>query len=157
MVQWLFLVPLKGGRWHIIPQLAVYATYIPLIYCLLGGYIIPTTYYQNQNNSMNGGKSYSLFWDDNFSGVKLRRLRVKVIFHGLTIDLSYHSNGRRTCVFRPKKTGDCDFFQRKHQVGLELIFPGRVIYSDLSRRLAASCTVVIGRESGPKMTQECRF
>ena len=26
--QWLFLVPLKGGRWHIIPQLAVYTTYI---------------------------------------------------------------------------------------------------------------------------------
>ena len=24
--QWLFLVPLKGGRWHIIPQLAVYTT-----------------------------------------------------------------------------------------------------------------------------------
>ena len=22
--QWLFMVPLKGGRWHIIPQLAVY-------------------------------------------------------------------------------------------------------------------------------------
>ena len=35
--QWLFLVPLKGGRWHIIPQLAVYTTYIPLIYCLVGG------------------------------------------------------------------------------------------------------------------------
>ena len=35
--QWLLLVPLKGGRWHIIPQLAVYTTYIPLIYCLLGG------------------------------------------------------------------------------------------------------------------------
>ena len=30
-VQWLFLVPLKGGRWHVIPQLAVYTTYIPLI------------------------------------------------------------------------------------------------------------------------------
>ena len=29
--QWLFLVPLVGGRWHIIPQLAVYTTYIPLI------------------------------------------------------------------------------------------------------------------------------
>ena len=28
MYQWLFLVPLKGGRWHIIPQLAVYTTYI---------------------------------------------------------------------------------------------------------------------------------
>ena len=28
--QWLFLVPLKGGRWHIIPQLAVYTIYIPL-------------------------------------------------------------------------------------------------------------------------------
>ena len=26
--QWLFLVPLKGGRWHILPQLAVYTTYI---------------------------------------------------------------------------------------------------------------------------------
>ena len=26
--QWLFLVPLKGGRSHIIPQLAVYTTYI---------------------------------------------------------------------------------------------------------------------------------
>ena len=27
-IQWLSLVPLKGGRWHIIPQLAVYTTYI---------------------------------------------------------------------------------------------------------------------------------
>ena len=52
--QWLFLVPLKGGRWHIIPQLAVYTTYIPLIYCLLGGYIIPTTYYQNLKNPLIG-------------------------------------------------------------------------------------------------------
>ena len=26
--QWLFLVSVKGGRWHIIPQLAVYTTYI---------------------------------------------------------------------------------------------------------------------------------
>ena len=42
--QWLFLVPLKGGRWHIIPQLAVYTTYIPLIYCLLGVYMLPTTF-----------------------------------------------------------------------------------------------------------------
>ena len=45
--QWIFQVPLKGGRWHIIPQLAVYTvytTYIPLIYCLLGGYILPTTF-----------------------------------------------------------------------------------------------------------------
>ena len=32
--QWLFLVPLKGGRWHIIPQLAVYTTYI-LVICYL--------------------------------------------------------------------------------------------------------------------------
>ena len=29
--QWIFQVPVKGGRWHIIPQLAVYTTYIPLI------------------------------------------------------------------------------------------------------------------------------
>ena len=34
--QWSFLVPLIGGRYHIIPQLAVYTTYIPFIYCLLG-------------------------------------------------------------------------------------------------------------------------
>ena len=46
--QWLFLVPLIGGRYHIIPQLAVYTTYIPLIYCLLGDYISPTTYKGNQ-------------------------------------------------------------------------------------------------------------
>ena len=26
--KWLFLVPVKGGRWHIIPQFAVYTTYI---------------------------------------------------------------------------------------------------------------------------------
>ena len=32
--QWLFLVPLKGGRWHIIPQLAVYRLYAT--YHLLG-------------------------------------------------------------------------------------------------------------------------
>ena len=46
--QWLFLVPVKGGRWHIIPQLTVYTTYIPLIYCLLGAYMLPTTFYGNQ-------------------------------------------------------------------------------------------------------------
>ncbi len=31
-VEWLFFVPVKGGRWHIIPQLAVYTTYIIYIY-----------------------------------------------------------------------------------------------------------------------------
>ena len=36
--------PSIDGRWFIIPQLAVYTTYIPLIYCLLGGYMLPTTY-----------------------------------------------------------------------------------------------------------------
>ncbi len=49
--QWLFLVPVKGGRWHIIPQLAVYTTYIPLIYCLLGGCMLPTTFYRNHFNN----------------------------------------------------------------------------------------------------------
>ena len=42
--QHIFQVLVKGGRWHIIPQLAVYTTYIPLIYCLLGGYMLPTTF-----------------------------------------------------------------------------------------------------------------
>ena len=32
--QWLSLVPLKGGRWHIIPQLAVYTTYNYTTYIL---------------------------------------------------------------------------------------------------------------------------
>ena len=32
--QWSFLVPSIGGRYHIIHQLAVYTTYIPLIYIL---------------------------------------------------------------------------------------------------------------------------
>ena len=35
-------VPINGVSWF--PQLAVYTTYIPLIYCLLGDYISPTTY-----------------------------------------------------------------------------------------------------------------
>ena len=30
---------LIGGRWHMIPQLAVYTTYIPLIYCQWDDYI----------------------------------------------------------------------------------------------------------------------
>ena len=39
-----FWFPLIGGRYHIISQLAVCTTYIPLIYCLLGDYTSPTTY-----------------------------------------------------------------------------------------------------------------
>ena len=42
--QWIFQVPAQGGRWHTIPQLAVYTTYIPLINCLLGCYMLPTTF-----------------------------------------------------------------------------------------------------------------
>ena len=34
-------VSLIGGRWYIITQLAVYTTYIPLLYCQLGDYISP--------------------------------------------------------------------------------------------------------------------
>ncbi len=59
--QCLFLVPLKGGRWHIIRQLAVYTTYIPLIYCLLGGYMLPTTLYRNLKNPL---MKSSFIWKD---------------------------------------------------------------------------------------------
>ncbi len=40
-----------------ITQSAVYTAYIPGIYRLLGDYMFPTTttYYQNQNHSMNDG------------------------------------------------------------------------------------------------------
>ncbi len=50
--QWLFMVPLKGGRWHIIPN----RQYIPLIYCLLGAYMLPTTFYGNQKQVIDLGK-----------------------------------------------------------------------------------------------------
>ena len=43
-VQWSFLVPLIGGREHIITQLAIYKWYTSGIYCHLEDYISPTTY-----------------------------------------------------------------------------------------------------------------
>ena len=42
----------RWDRWYAIPQLAVYTTYIPLIYCLLGDYISPTTYWGNQETPL---------------------------------------------------------------------------------------------------------
>ena len=48
--QWLFLVPLKGGRWHIIPQLAVYTTYI---FPSRGLYATDPTFYGNQKQALN--------------------------------------------------------------------------------------------------------
>ena len=42
----------RWDRWHIIPQLAVYTTYIPLIYCLLGCYMLRTTFYGNQKQPL---------------------------------------------------------------------------------------------------------
>ena len=39
--QWSFLVPIKGGTYHIIPQLAIYTTYI-----------LPTTFYGNQKQPL---------------------------------------------------------------------------------------------------------
>ena len=38
IIQWLFLVPVRGGRWHITPQKAIYKRYISGIYCQLGDY-----------------------------------------------------------------------------------------------------------------------
>ena len=40
--QWSFLVPLIGGRYHIITQLAMYKWYISGIYCQVGDYMVPT-------------------------------------------------------------------------------------------------------------------
>ena len=48
--QWLFLVPLKGGRWHIIPRLAVYTTW---------GYMLPTTLYRKLKNPLTKLNTYS--------------------------------------------------------------------------------------------------
>ena len=41
-----------------IPQLAVYTTYIPLIYCLLGGCMLPTTFQGNQKQPLKNSVSY---------------------------------------------------------------------------------------------------
>ena len=53
--QWLFLVPLKG-RWHIIPRLAVYTTYIlpsGRVICYLPPFREPETTIEN-GNAMKG-------------------------------------------------------------------------------------------------------
>ena len=42
--QWLFLVPLTGGRDYITHQKAIYKWYISGIYCQLGDYMPPTTF-----------------------------------------------------------------------------------------------------------------
>ena len=53
--QQLFLVPLIGGRRYIITQLAVYTTYIPLIYCLLGGLYATYHLLREPGNSIDSG------------------------------------------------------------------------------------------------------
>ena len=53
---WLFLVPMKGGRWYIYiynhPEGNRYKWYISGIYCQLGDYISPTTYQGNQETPL---------------------------------------------------------------------------------------------------------
>ncbi len=56
LIQWLFLVPLKGGRDYITPQKAIYKWYIRGIYCQLGDYMLPTTLYRNLKNPLTHGK-----------------------------------------------------------------------------------------------------
>ena len=41
--QWIFQVPVKGGRDYRTPQKAIYKSYISGIYCQLGDYMPPTT------------------------------------------------------------------------------------------------------------------
>ena len=47
-----FWFPLMGGRWHVISQLAIYTTCIPLVYCQVGDYMLPTTYWGNQKQPL---------------------------------------------------------------------------------------------------------
>ena len=44
-VQWWLLIPVKGDRWQRAPQKAIKKSGI---HCLLGGYMLPTTFYGNQ-------------------------------------------------------------------------------------------------------------
>ena len=52
VIQWLFLAPLNGGRWHIIPQLAVYTTYIPLIVLAFWGVICDLPPFRGTRNNL---------------------------------------------------------------------------------------------------------
>ena len=62
--QWLFLVPVKGGIGGIFDppiwqeKCHLYTTYSP---CLLGGYIIPTTFYRNLKKQLNKGSYNSIY------------------------------------------------------------------------------------------------
>ena len=52
IVQWLFLVPLIGGRWYISSPIGrKNATYIPLIYCQLDDYMVPIPPIKGTRNS----------------------------------------------------------------------------------------------------------
>ncbi len=48
----MILVLVIGGREHIITQLAIYTPLIPGIYCQLGDYMLPTTFYKNLENPL---------------------------------------------------------------------------------------------------------
>ena len=48
-------VPLINRWWVIYNHVAIYTTYIPLIYCQLGDYISPNTYQGNQKQPLIGG------------------------------------------------------------------------------------------------------
>ena len=67
--QWSFLVPLIGGRYHIIPQLAIYKWYISGIYCQLGDYMVPTIKKREPRNSI---EQKGMFFCSRLSGLHLR-------------------------------------------------------------------------------------
>ena len=84
--QWLFLVPLKGGRWHIIPQKAIYKWYISGIYCQLGDYMPPTTFYGNQKKPLKKP-------NEHFLVSSLRRsLHLNVLYMSLIKDRRWKKN-----------------------------------------------------------------
>ena len=88
--QWLFLVPLLGGRYHIIPQLAVYTTYIPLIYCQLGDYMVPTTYSGNQETPLNA--CFEAWYGKNI--FPIQEVQHKIVARTTGCDTPLKTNGR---------------------------------------------------------------
>ena len=68
--QWLVLVPVKGGIGGIVHSpigsiYHLYTTYIPLIYCLLGGYMLTTTTYGNQKQPLIFGGNLRVYTPEN--------------------------------------------------------------------------------------------
>ncbi len=83
------MVPVKGGIGGIVhpPIGRKNTTYIPLIYCLLGGYMLPTTFYGNQKQPLTYCHPCGVWNNTIWERLKMQRLQdmehpklIKIVF-----------------------------------------------------------------------------